>query len=200
MDGVSLNANLVEVAIEDSLMVQLASMYCNRIGGTRIADTLADEASQWQLILDAYCKFNPQHNWRKGSIVIAQVVKWIKASVADIAELLPASVKKGVPANGAEDLKEEALTRKVRLACKLPPDFVKWLQEYYAQMKSEQREESYGETHTYNAHFLNMNSLHEAGAPDLVEFLSWHVKVLDQFNGLKASALSTWSEPKKLIV
>ena len=82
------------------------------------------------------------------------------------------SVKRVVPKKGAEDLKEDALTRKVRLACKLPPDFVKWLQEYYAQMKSERREETYGEKHTYNAHFLKMNSLHEVEAPNLVEFLS----------------------------
>ena len=39
MDSVSLNAHLFEVAIEDSLMVQLASMYCNKMGGNRITDT-----------------------------------------------------------------------------------------------------------------------------------------------------------------
>ena len=60
-------------------------------------------------------------------------------------DLVGQFVRDPCPANPVADLKEEALTRKVHLACKLPPDFVKWLQEYYAQMKGAKREESYGE-------------------------------------------------------
>ena len=149
--------------------------------------------------MNAYCSLNPPEEWRKVPVAVATVVKWIKASVADNAELLPASVKKGVPANGADDLKEFALTSKVRLATKLPPAFVKWLQEYYIQMKGEKREESYGEQHNFSAHFLKMNSLYEPGAPDLIGFLTWRIKVLDQFAALKLSAQCTWSEPKKLL-
>jgi hypothetical protein len=199
MANVSLNAFLVEVAIEDSLMVQLASMYCNRMGGKRISDTLADEVSQWQLILDAYCSLNPPEDWRKVPVAVATVVKWIKASVADIADLLPDSVKKGLPGKGAEDLKDCALTARVRLATKLPPYRVKWLQEYYIQVTGEKREETYGEQHSFCAHFLKMNSIYEEGAPDLIEFLQWRVKVLDQFAALKLSAQCTWSEPKKIL-
>ena len=133
MENVSLNAHLVRVDVADCLMVQLASMYCNRLGNKRIADTLADEVCQWQLLLDAYCRFNPANNWTTGNVVVAQVVVWIKASIADIAELLPPTVRIGGEKGATSDeLNEDSLTRKVRLATKLPSAFVKWLQTYYA--------------------------------------------------------------------
>ena len=199
MENVSLNAYLVQVNVADSLMVQLASMYCNRLGAKRIADTLADEVCQWQLLLDAYCRFNPANNWITGNVVVAQVVAWIKASIADIAELLPPTVKVGGEKGATSDeLTEDSLTRKVRLATKLPSAFVKWLQTYYAQIKSEDRAETYGEKATFNAHFMKMNMLHEMGAPDLVDFLCWHVGTLTNFDRLRLSAKSTWSEPRLL--
>ena len=66
-------------------------------------------------------------------------------------------------------------------------------------MKGEKREESYGEQHSFSAHFLNMNSLYEQGAPDLIGFLTWRVKVRNQLAALKLSAQCTWSEPKKIL-
>ena len=200
MANVSLNAHLVRVNVADCLMVQLASMYCNRLGAKRIADTLADEVCQWQLLLDAYCRFNPANNWTTGNIVVAQVVVWIKASIADIAELLPPTVKVGgEKAAGVDDLNEDSLTRKVRLATKLPPAFVKWLQGHYAQIKSEDRAETYGEKATFNAHFMKMNMLHEVGAPDLVDFLLWRAQSLTTFDRLRLSAKSGWSIPRLLL-
>ena len=200
MDNVSLNAHLVRVNVADCLMVQLASMYCNRLGSKRIADTLADEVCQWQLLLDAYCRFNPSNSWQTGNVVVAQVVVWIKASIADIAELLPPTVKVGgEKATSVDDLNEDSLTRKVRLATKLPPAFVKWLQGHYAQIKSEDRAETYGEKHTFIAHFLKMNMLHETGAPDLVDFLLWRAETLTNFDRLRLSAKSTWSAPRLLL-
>ena len=200
MDNVSLNAHLVRVNVADCLMVQLASMYCNRLGAKRIADTLADEVCQWQLLLDAYCRFNPSNNWTTGNVVVAQVVVWIKKSIADIAELLPPTVKVGgEKAASVDDLNEDSLTRKVRLATKLPPAFVKWLQTFYAQIKSEDRAETYGERSTFNAHFLKMNMLHEVGAPDLVDFLLWRALTLTNFDRLRLSAKSTWSAPRLLL-
>jgi hypothetical protein len=200
MENVSLNAHLVRVDVADCLMVQLASMYCNRLGAKRIADTLADEVCQWQLLLDAYCRFNPANNWTTGNIVVAQVVVWIKASIADIAELLPPTVKVGGEKGATSDeLNEDSLTRKVRLATKLPSAFVKWLQTYYAQIKSEDRAETYGEKATFNAHFMKMNMLHETGAPDLVDFLCWRAQTLTNFDRLRVSAKSTWSAPRLLI-
>ena len=154
---------------------------------------------QWQLILDAYCRFNPEYNWKTGNVGVSSVVKWIKASIADIAGLLPPTVKKGDKANGVDDLNEDSLTRKVRLATKLPPAFVKWLQTHYAQIKSEDRLETYGEKATFTAHFLKMNMLHETGAPDLVEVLCWRVQVLANFDRLRLSAKSTWSEPRLVL-
>ena len=86
-----------------------------------------------------------------------------------------------------------------RLASKLPPDFVKWLQSHYAQIKSEDRLEPYGEKHTFTAHFLKMNMLHETGAPDLVPFLLWRAETLTNFDRLRLSAKSTWSAPRLLL-
>jgi len=200
MDNVSLNAHLVRVNVADCLMVQLASMYCNRLGAKRIADTLADEVCQWQLLLDAYCRFNPSNNWTTGNIVVAHVVVWIKASIADIAELLPPTVKVGgEKATSVDELNEDSLLRKVRLAAKLPLAFVKWLQGHYAQIKSEDRAETYGEKATFNAHFLKMNMLHEVGAPELVDFLLWRAQSLTTFDRLRVSAKSTWSIPRLLL-
>ena len=200
MENVSLNAHLVRVDVADCLMVQLASMYCNRLGAKRIADTLADEVCQWQLLLDAYCRFNPANNWTTGNIVVAQVVMWIKASIADIAELLPPTVKVGgEKATSVDELNEDSLLRKVRLAAKLPQAFVKWLQGHYAQIKSEDRAETYGEKATFNAHFLKMNMLHEVGAPELVDFLLWRAQSLTTFDRLRVSAKSTWSAPRLLL-
>jgi hypothetical protein len=199
MENVSLNAYLVQVNVADSLMVQLASMYCNRLGNKRIADTLADEVCQWQLILDAYCRFNPSHNWKTGDVVVSQVVQWIIASIADIADILPPTVKVGEKGTSSVELSEDSLLRKVRLASKLPPDFVKWLQGHYAQIKSEDRAETYGEKATFVAHFLKMNMLHGTGAPDLVEFLLWRAETLTNFDRLRLSAKSTWSQPRVVL-
>ena len=200
MENVSLNAHLVRVNVADCLMVQLASMYCNRLGSKRIADTLADEVCQWKLLLDAYCRFNPANNWTTGNIVVAQVVVWIKASIADIAELLPPTVKVGGEKGASSvELSEDSLTRKVRLATKLPPAFVKWLQGHYAQIKSEDRAETYGEKATFNAHFMKMNMLHETGAPELVDFLLWRAQSLTNFDRLRVSAKSSWSQPRLVI-
>jgi hypothetical protein len=201
MGGVSLNAHLVQVAVEDGLMVQLTSMHCNKVGGERITDTLADEIGQWQLILDLYCKFNPTSNWEDGKLVVTDVVKWIGTKIADIGCLLPPSITKPnvAVAKTGEDLVDSALLRKVRLACKLSRKFVKWLQDYFAQMKGEERPESFGETATYCHHFLKMNFLDEPGAPELIPFLQWRVKMLDVFNNVKVSAWTTWSGPKQLL-
>ena len=97
-------------------------------------------------------------------------------SVQEKAELLPDSVKtkKRDGDVGAADLKDSALTAKLRLTCKLTPQFVKTMQEHYTKLKSDGREETYGEKHTFNTHYLKMNMLHEEGAPDLKAFLDWH--------------------------
>jgi hypothetical protein len=198
MEGVSLNAHLVQVPVEDGLMVQLTSMHCNKVGGERITDTLADEIGQWQLILDLYCKFNPTYNWEDGKLVVTEVVKWIGTKIADIGGLLPPSITKpnvAVAKNG-EDLVGSALLRKVRLACKLSRKFVKWLQDYFAQMKGEERPESYGEQNTYCHHFLKMNFLDEPGAPELIPFLQWRVKMLDVYNNVKVSAFFDMVRPE----
>ena len=201
MEGVSLNAHLVQVPVEDGLMVQLTSMHCNKVGGERINDTLADEIGQWQLILDLYCKFNPKYNWEEGKLIVTEVVAWIGTKIADIGGLLPPSIIKSNVAvvKTGEDLIGSALLRKVRLACKLPRKFVKWLQDYFAQMKGEERPESYGEQNTYCHHFLKMNFLDEPGAPELIPFLQWRVKMLDVYSKVKVSAWSTWSCPKQLL-
>ena len=73
------------------------------------------------------------------------------------------------------------------------------MQEHYTKLKSDGREETYGEKHTFNTHYLKMNMLHEEGAPDLKAFLDWHVAVLDQFYALKLTANATWSAPKQAI-
>ena len=91
------------------------------------------------------------------------------------------------------------MTRKVRLATKLPSAFVKWLQTFYAQIKSEDRAETYGERSTFNAHFMKMNMLHETGAPELVDFLLWRAQTLTNFDLLRVSAKSTWSAPRLLL-
>ena len=182
-------------------MVQLTSMHCNRVGGERINDTLADEIGQWQLILDLYCKFNPKYNWEEGKLVFTEVVTWIGTKIGDIGGLLPPSIVKSnvAVAKTGKDLVGSALLRKVRLACKLPRKFVKWLQDYFAEMKGEERQESYGEQNTYCHHFLKMNCLDEPGAPELIPFLQWRVKVLDVYSKVKVSAWSTWSGPKQLL-
>ena len=66
-------------------------------------------------------------------------------------------------------------------------------------MKGEERLESFGETATYCHHFLKMNFLDEPGAPELIPFLQWRVKVLDVYSKVKVSAWSTWSGPKQLL-
>ena len=91
-----------------------------------------------------------------------------------------------------------SVTRKVRLASKVTPEFVVWMQAM--KQRSERREESFGECHTYNHHFLKMNFLYEVGAPDLIAFLQWRVVVLNVFQKSKeGGAWTSWSVPKQII-
>jgi hypothetical protein len=52
----SLNAWLVDVNITDVLQVQCASVRCNKLSHTQIADTFGDKLGQFYDVLLVYCQ------------------------------------------------------------------------------------------------------------------------------------------------
>ena len=88
----SLNAYLVDVNIHNSLQVQLASMKCNSLSHSSIADTPADRIQQYQGVIKFYRKMHPDFDEKKRG-ALTSICRWVQQNAEVLCDLLPADQK-----------------------------------------------------------------------------------------------------------
>ena len=150
----SLNAYLVDVNIHNGLQVQLASMKCNSLSHSNIADTSGDRIQQYQGVIKFYRKMFPDFDEKKRG-ALTNVCRWVQKNAETLTDLLPADQRLPEPKDGLT-FKPGTLEARLRLALKAPVSFVRDLQKLFTLHQSGDRKMSPGELKVFSHHYMKM--------------------------------------------